>query len=60
MGSLKFRYLVRVPLKNGEAGDPEIILPELGQRVRDVRIGPDGLIYLLTDQSDGELIRLDP
>jgi glucose/arabinose dehydrogenase len=60
MGSLKFRYLVRVPLKNGQAGDPEIILPELGQRVRDVRIGPDGLIYLLTDQSDGELIRLDP
>jgi glucose/arabinose dehydrogenase len=60
IGSLKFRYLVRVPLKNGQAGDPEIILPELGQRVRDVRIGPDGLIYLLTDQSDGELIRLDP
>jgi glucose/arabinose dehydrogenase len=60
MGSLKFRYLVRVPLKNGQAGDPEIILPELGQRVRDVRIGPDGLIYLLTDQADGELIRLDP
>lgn len=60
MGSLKFRYLVRVPLKNGQAGDPEIILPELGQRVRDVRIGPDGLIYLLTDQADGELIRVDP
>ncbi|MDY7020294.1 MAG: PQQ-dependent sugar dehydrogenase [Cyanobacteriota bacterium] len=32
----------------------------IGQRVRDVRQGPDGLLYILTDRSDGQLIRLEP
>ncbi|OIQ50694.1 Soluble aldose sugar dehydrogenase YliI precursor [Pseudodesulfovibrio hydrargyri] len=32
----------------------------MGQRVRDVRQGPDGLIYVLTDEDDGRLIRLEP
>ncbi len=33
---------------------------QIGQRVRDVRQGPDGLLYILTDESDGQLIRLEP
>jgi glucose/arabinose dehydrogenase len=32
----------------------------IGQRVRDVRQGPDGLLYVLTDESNGSLIRLEP
>ncbi|MGD8951186.1 MAG: PQQ-dependent sugar dehydrogenase, partial [Desulfobacterales bacterium] len=32
----------------------------IGQRVRDVRQGPDGLLYVLTDESSGSLIRLEP
>ena len=32
----------------------------IGQRVRDVRQGPDGLIYVLTDERNGRLIRLEP
>jgi glucose/arabinose dehydrogenase len=32
----------------------------IGQRVRDVRQGPDGLLYVLTDEADGSLIRLEP
>jgi glucose/arabinose dehydrogenase len=32
----------------------------IGQRVRDVRQGPDGHIYVLTDAADGQLIRLSP
>lgn len=32
----------------------------MGQRVRDIRQGPDGLLYVLTDESNGQLIRLDP
>jgi glucose/arabinose dehydrogenase len=32
----------------------------IGQRVRDVRQGPDGLIYVLTDEANGRLIRLEP
>ena len=33
---------------------------DIGQRVRDVRQGPDGLLYILTDEDNGELIRLEP
>ena len=33
---------------------------DIGQRVRDVRQGPDGLLYILTDENNGELIRLEP
>jgi glucose/arabinose dehydrogenase len=29
-------------------------------RIRDVRMGPDGFIYLLTDESNGKLVRLEP
>jgi glucose/arabinose dehydrogenase len=31
-----------------------------GKRIRDVRVGPDGLVYLLTDEDDAELLRLRP
>jgi len=46
-----------------EAGRPinrEPMLAELRQRIRDVRQGPDGLLYLLTDEDDGMLLRLEP
>ncbi len=36
------------------------LLRELGQRIREVRQGPDGLIYVLTDEQDGALLRLEP
>ena len=36
------------------------LLRELRQRIREVRQGPDGLIYLLTDEQDGALLRLEP
>ena len=38
----------------------ERYLAELGERIRDVRQGPDGLIYLLTDESAGPDLRLEP
>jgi len=38
----------------------ESILQQLQQRIRDVRQGPDGLLYLLTDEVDGALLRLEP
>jgi len=46
-----------------EAGRPinrEPLLTELRQRIRDVRQGPDGLLYLLTDEDDGMVLRLEP
>jgi glucose/arabinose dehydrogenase len=38
----------------------ETLLSELHQRIRDVRQGPDGLIYVVTDEDDGALLRLEP
>jgi glucose/arabinose dehydrogenase len=38
----------------------EGILRELHNRIRDIRQGPDGLLYLLTDEADGALLRIDP
>lgn len=60
VGSLKFRELMRLELDGHKIVSAHPVLSDLGQRVRDVRQGPDGLIYILTDQSDGQLIRLDP
>ena len=37
-----------------------VFTPAIGQRVRDVQQGPDGLLYVLTDESNGQLIRLEP
>jgi aldose sugar dehydrogenase len=38
----------------------EALLRELRQRVRDVKQGPDGLIYVLTEEANGALLRLEP
>jgi glucose/arabinose dehydrogenase len=38
----------------------EALLRELGQRIRDVRQGPDGLLYLLTDEKEGAVLRIEP
>jgi glucose/arabinose dehydrogenase len=35
-------------------------LADLGERIRDVRVGPDGLVYLLTDSPQGRVLRLRP
>jgi glucose/arabinose dehydrogenase len=36
------------------------LLTELRQRIRDVRQGPDGLLYVLTEEQDGALLRIEP
>jgi glucose/arabinose dehydrogenase len=38
----------------------ESLLGDLHQRIRDVRQGPDGLLYVLTDENDGAVLRLEP
>lgn len=59
IGSLKFRYLERLQLQEGQPAVREELVKDVG-RVRDVRQGPDGLIYLLTEGENGQLIRLKP
>ena len=60
VGSLKFRHLVRLELDGDRVIAQERLLEDAFGRVRDVREGPDGLLYLLTDEDDGALIRLEP
>ncbi len=60
VGSLKFRYLSRLSLDGDKVVREEKLLPKLGQRVRDVRQGPDDLIYILTDHGRGQLLRILP
>jgi glucose/arabinose dehydrogenase len=60
VGSLKFGYVARLRVLDGKVTQEDKLLPDLKQRVRDVRQGPDGFVYLLTDASDGQLLRLLP
>ncbi len=57
-GSLKFGVLSRLTLDGERVVAEERLLEGLGQRIRDVRQGPDGALYLLTDESDGSLLRV--
>ena len=55
------RSLFRIPFdKKRQPGIPEKLLTELGQRLRDVRVGPDGFLYVLTDETAGALLRIAP
>ena len=60
IGSLKFGLLTRLVLHDGEVVKEERLLRGRLGRIRDVRTGPDGLLYLLTDASNGRLARLEP
>lgn len=60
IGALSGRLLARLEIEKGRVVVEERLLEGLGERIRDVRQGPDGLIYLLTDHSDGMLLRLEP
>lgn len=59
VGALRERLLVRLELKGDQVVGEERLLQELGSRIRDVRQGPDGKLYLL-DESQGRILRLDP
>ena len=60
IGSLAPGGLVRLTMNaNGRVAKEERYLFDVGDRIRDVEQGPDGLIYLLTDEDDGRILRLD-
>lgn len=60
VGSLREKRLVRLTLDNDRVTGEEHLLAERGQRVRDVRQGPDGALYVVTDQQNGELWKITP
>ena len=58
VGALVGRHLRRVVLRGEQAVEQEVLLDRLAERVRDVRQGPDGALWVLTDESDGTLYRI--
>lgn len=60
VAALKERSVRRVPMRAGVPGKEEILFMEPGARMRDVRGGPDGALYLLTDDKDGKVLRVTP
>ncbi len=60
VGALKMQKLVRLSIENEEVKEEEDLLEDLGERIRDVRMGPDGALWLLTDHSDGKVYRIVP
>lgn len=61
VGGLAGTHLARVPMEGLRVtGEPEVLLGELGLRIRDVRQGPEGAIWVLVDDGDAPLLRLEP
>jgi glucose/arabinose dehydrogenase len=59
-GALKYQLLSRLDVKDGRVVKEERLLQGLNQRIRDVRQGPDGALYLLTDEDAGRILRVVP
>jgi glucose/arabinose dehydrogenase len=60
VGALRDQMLVRLRLEGEKVIREERMLRDVLGRIRDVRNGPDGLLYLLTDEPRGVLARLEP
>lgn len=60
VGALAGQMLVRLELDGEGVVREERLLGDLGARIRDVRVGPDGAVYLLSDSGDGRILRLAP
>jgi glucose/arabinose dehydrogenase len=60
VGALAGEMLVRLTLDGEKVTKEERLLENLGERIRDVREGPDGALYLLTDSDNGRVLRLAP
>ena len=57
-GALKFELLSRLELKANKILKEERLLQSMRERIRDVRQGPDGAVYLLTDNASGRILRI--
>ncbi len=60
LGALVDREVRRLRLTEGRVAEQEALFSELGERIRSVDVGPDGCLYLLTDDAQGRLLRVEP
>ena len=60
IGALVDEEVRMLTLSDGRVVDEQAMFSEIGARIRDVRAGPDGMLYLLTDSEQGKVIRVVP
>ena len=60
VGSLREKHVARLTLDGDRVVGEERLFTELGQRIRNVTVGPDGAVYLLTDEDEGQLLKVVP
>lgn len=60
VGSMNPGLLVRLRIRDGKVASETRYLKELNERIRNVRQGPDGYLYLLTDNANGRILKLEP
>jgi glucose/arabinose dehydrogenase len=60
VGGLASTALVRLDLDGNSVTHEERLLEEAGLRIRDVKQGPDGALYVVTDEDNGEVLRIAP
>lgn len=60
VGALRGQHVARLTLKGDRVVGEERLFEDVDKRIRDVRVGPDGAVYLLTDEEDGKLLRVVP
>ena len=58
VGGLGARALVRLELEGNKVTHEERLLLDLGLRIRDVAQGPDGALYVVTDEDEGDILRI--
>jgi glucose/arabinose dehydrogenase len=58
VAGLKEKHIARLVLENGRVVGEERLMTDLGERIRDVAVGPDGAVWAITDEQNGKLVRL--
>ena len=60
VGALRQQHIRRLEMDGDEVTNQQTLLSDLGVRFREIATGPDGYLYLLTDESPGQVLRLEP
>lgn len=60
IGALKDKSLIQLHVEGNKVVEKSRLLKDRGERIRDVRAGPDGYLYVLTDEADGKLLKIGP
>jgi len=58
VGALKDKSLIHLSVNENKVEEKSRLLKNFGERIRDVRVGPDGYLYVLTDETDGKLLKI--